>query len=149
MVTTIGTESKLETLLTDLIQLDYDAAEAYQAAIDRVENAGSKASLLTFKQDHLRHVDDLSQVLAKMGREAPAGGDIKSVLTKGKVVLGGLAGDKAILQAMKTNEDDTNTAYERAALHHEATPQIHALLEHNLRDERRHRDWMVEKIAAL
>ena len=32
-------------------------------------------------------------------------------------MLGGLIGDKAILVAMKTNEDDTNTAYERAVNH--------------------------------
>lgn len=149
MVTTIGTESKLETLLSDLVQLDYDAAEAYQAAIDRLENAGFKASLLTFKQDHLRHVHDLSDTLAKMGHEPPLEGDVKSMLTKGKVVLGALAGDKAVLQAMKTNEDDTNTAYERATGHREATPQIDAMLERNLQDERRHRDWMVEQIAQL
>ena len=57
---------------------------------------------------------------------------VTTVLTKGKVVLGGLIGDNAVLQAMKTNEDDTNTAYERA-----------------LGDERRHRDWMVETIRLL
>jgi uncharacterized protein (TIGR02284 family) len=147
MVTTIGTEGNFETLLSDLIQLDYDAAEAYQVAIDRVENADFKASLLIFKQDHLRHIDDLSGALAKMGHEPPAGGDVKRMLTKGKVILGALAGDKAILQAMKTNEDDTNAAYERATGHHEAPPQIHAVFERNLQDERRHRDWMVEKIA--
>ena len=149
MVTTIGTEGNLETLLSDLIQLDYDAAEAYQAAIDRLENAGFKASLLAFRQDHLRHVHDLSDTLAKTGQDLPLEGNVKSMLSKGKIVLGGLTGDKAILRAMKANEDDTNTAYERAIGHREATPHIHAMLERNLQDERRHRDWMAEKIGQL
>ena len=35
MVTTIGTESTLEDLLTHLTQLDFDAAAAYQAAVRR------------------------------------------------------------------------------------------------------------------
>ena len=35
MTTAVGTESTLESLLEDLIQLDYDAADAYQAALDR------------------------------------------------------------------------------------------------------------------
>ena len=39
---------------------------------------------------------------------------MKALLTKGKVVIAGLMGDEAILQAMRTNEADTNTAYERA-----------------------------------
>jgi hypothetical protein len=34
--------------------------------------------------------------------------------------VAGLMRDKAILQAMKTNEDDTNTAYERAVKHDDA-----------------------------
>jgi hypothetical protein len=33
MATMVGTETTLEELLEDLIQLDYDAADAYQAAI--------------------------------------------------------------------------------------------------------------------
>ena len=49
-----------------------------------------------------------------MGRTPPKEGDMKALLTKGKVVIAGLMGDEAILQAMRTNEADTNTAYERA-----------------------------------
>ena len=36
MVTIVGTESTLEDLLRDLIQLEHDAKDAYQAAIDRI-----------------------------------------------------------------------------------------------------------------
>ena len=149
MATTVGTESKVEDLLSDLIQLDHDAADAYQAAIDRLENASYRSTLAKFKEDHLRHIDELGECLSTMGKTPPKQGDMKSLLTQGKVVMGGLMGDKAILQAMKTNEDDTNTAYERAASHRDATPDVHAILERNLGDERRHRDWMVETIAAL
>jgi hypothetical protein len=45
-----------------------------------------------------------------MGRTPPKEGDMKALLTKGKVVIAGLMGDAAILQAMRTNEADTNTA---------------------------------------
>jgi uncharacterized protein (TIGR02284 family) len=149
MATTIGTEDKLEDLLTDLIQLDYDAADAYQAAIDRVQDTGFRSVLAAFKQDHLRHIEELGQFLTKMGKTPPEEGDMKSLLTQGKVILGGLMGDKAILQAMKTNEEDTNTAYERAVQHKEAGSDLHNALQHALGDERRHRDWMVETITKL
>lgn len=74
---------------------------------------------------------------------------MKSMLAKGKVVLGGLMGDKAILQAMTTNEDDTNTAYERAVKHDEASAEVRQVLSRGLADERRRRDRMVETIAKL
>ena len=149
MVTTVGTESSLEDLLQDLIQLDHDAVEAYEAAIERLQDAGFRSALNGFCQDHLRHVEELGAQLSALGREPPREGDMKSVLAKGKVVLGGLMGDKAILQAMKTNEDDTNTAYERAVQHKDASATVHDTLERALGDERRHRQWMVETIARL
>jgi uncharacterized protein (TIGR02284 family) len=149
MVTTVGTESTLQDLLTDLIQLDYDAADAYQAAVDRLDNAQFRSTLTRFKQDHLRHTQDLGQILSSMGKAPPTEGDAKSMLAKGKVVLGGLMGDKAILQAMKTNEDDTNTAYERAVKHKDADSRAQTALDRALDDERRHRDWMVETIEQL
>jgi uncharacterized protein (TIGR02284 family) len=148
MVTTVGTESSLEDLLKDLVQLDYDAADAYQAAIDRLQDAGFRSALTGFRQDHLRHIEEVGGLLSAMGSEPPKDGDMKRLLAKGKVVLGGLMGDKAILQAMKTNEDDTNTAYERA-VKHSAPDDVHLVLERALADERRHRDWMVETIEKL
>lgn len=149
MVTTVGTESSLEDLLQDLIQLDHDAVEAYEAAIERLQDAGFRSALNGFCQDHLRHVEELGAQLSALGREPPKEGDMKSVLAKGKVVLGGLMGDKAILQAMKTNEDDTNTAYERAVKHDEASEEVREALSRGLADERRHRDWMVATIEKL
>ncbi len=149
MVTTVGTESTLDALLRDLVQLDHDAADAYQAAIDRLETASFRSTLAEFKQDHLRHIEELGEILREMGQEPPKEGDMKSMLTTGKVKLGSLLGDKAIIQAMKTNEDDTNTAYDRATNFKDAPAQVHATLERNCGDERRHRDWMVETLDRL
>jgi hypothetical protein len=62
----------------------------------------------------LHHITELGDILSSMGRTPPKEGDMKALLTKGKVVIAGLMGDEAILQAMRTNEADTNTAYERS-----------------------------------
>jgi uncharacterized protein (TIGR02284 family) len=149
MVTTIGTEDKLEDLLKDLIQLDHDAIAAYDAAVERIDSASYKTTLSGFCDDHRRHTVELGEHLTRLGKTPPGEGDMKSMLTKGKVVLGALMGDKAILQAMKTNEDDTNTAYERAVGHKDASGDLHATLQRALEDERRHRAWMVETIEML
>ena len=149
MATTVGAESKVEDLLSDLIQLDHDAADAYQAAIDRLENASYRSTLAKFKEDHLRHIDELGECLSTMGKTPPKQGDMKSLLTQGKVVMGGLMGDKAILQAMKTNEDDTNTAYDRAVAFKAVPQDTHRIFARAQLDERRHRDWMEATLARL
>lgn len=48
---------------------------------------------------------------------------------------------------MKSNEDDTNTAYNRADRHGGKTPAAAEFLARNLEDERRHRAWIEEALA--
>jgi uncharacterized protein (TIGR02284 family) len=148
MVTSIGTESSVDALLEDLIQLDYDAAAAYQSAIDRLDNQRWRATLAQFKEDHVRHTRELSGILSRLGRTPPEEGDAKAWLTQGKVVIAGLMGDKAILTAMRTNEADTNTAYERAVEHKDLPAGASAVLDRNLQDERRHCAWILEQLET-
>lgn len=84
-----------------------------------------------------------------MGETPPTEGGVKSILTQGKVILADIFGDKALLKAMKLNEDVTNTAYEGAVEHDDAPAEVKALLERNLADERRHRDWIEARAEAL
>ena len=149
MVTTVGTESDVRTLLRDLIMLDYDAIAAYEAAIERLEDAGFKKALSSFRDDHARHTQNLAPFLRELGEPVPEAGDAKAMLTTGKVKMASLAGDKAILQAMRTNEDDTNTAYARAADHVDATPPMREVLNQNLSDERRHCEWILETLGRM
>lgn len=127
--------------LTDVVELDYDAAAAYREAIDRLDNTAFKTKLQEFLRDHERHISDLSEVIRKEGGTPPDSGDFKKVLTKGKVQLADLAGDEAILKAMKTNEDQTNSKYE-SMVEENFPNHIRTLLKQGLEDERRHRAWI-------
>ena len=148
MATLVGTQKQMTDLLHQLIELDYDAIEAYRAAIARLEDGGDRAQLATFMADHERHVRDLTSTLTGLGQKAPGGADLKQVLTKGKVVLAALVGDRAILRAMKSNEDDTNTAYERAFRRTDLPSHLRTLIEKNLADERRHRAWLETRLGV-
>lgn len=142
---------KLIKELNDLIALDYDAIDAYQAAIDRLEDPTAASQLRTFMADHERHTVELGACVSQLGGDPARKGDLKRILTKGKVVLAGLVGDRRIMEAMRSNEDDTNRQYEKAlqieglARH----SQVQALLERNLSDERRHRAWIVDYLRAV
>lgn len=148
MATLVGaTEKDVIKLLEDLVHLDYDAIDAYEAAIDRLKNAGDKQQLASFLDDHVQHTRNLGAFLRRMGREPPTKGDFKRMLTKGKVLFGGMFSDRAILVAMKTNEDDTNRAYERALRHENVPSDIVEVLSKNLADERRHRAWIQGRLG--
>jgi rubrerythrin len=147
MVTTVGLQDDPIDLLNALIELDYDAAEAYRAAIDRLEEPRYREALREFLDDHLRHTRELSALVSAVGGTPPDGPGAKSMLTAGKVAMADLAGDSAILRAMLSNEGDTNTAYERAAEHSQLPENARSLVAGNLSDERRHQAWLEQAIS--
>ena len=139
----VGMQGDFSSALKDLIELDYDAVEAYEAAINRLDNEDYKKALTEFKQDHERHISELSDLLREHGETPPKGASIgKQWLTKGKVLLGNIIGDDAILAAMKSNEIDTNTAYERMSIHDKIWDNAKDIIKAGLEDERRHKDWL-------
>lgn len=142
MVTKVGLQTDFMAALKDLVELEYDTVEAYQAAINRIESEEYLDKLREFKKDHLRHITELTNYLQKVGETAPTGADLKSLLTQGKVVIMELRGDKGVLLAMKSNEEETNRAYERLNEFENISPEVKELLERNLQDERRHFAWL-------
>jgi uncharacterized protein (TIGR02284 family) len=146
MVTMVGTETEALKLLQDLVVLDYDAIAAYDAAIEGLSDATHRQALSEFREDHARHTQNLAPFIQRLGGEVPTEGDMKSMLTTGKVAMGSLVGDKAILMAMRSNEDDTNTAYGRAVEHDRITADMREVLQQNLADERRHCEYILQAI---
>lgn len=149
MVTTVGNESDIKGLVENLILLEYDAIAAYDSCIERLGDASLSAQIAKFKSDHTHHLSVLKTIAAEIGLEAPTEGDMKQYLTTGKIGLADMLGDKSILKAMKTNEDDTVAAYERASRHTDAIPASKAFFLEALEDERRHRQWMETTAEAM
>jgi len=144
MVTLVGTQSDFSNAIKELIELDFDAIEAYEAAINRLDNQDYKDKLNDFKKDHHRHTQELTQLLKKHTiSNIPNGPSaVKQWLTKGKVVLANIVGDATILAAMKSNEIDTNTAYERINAREDVWEDAISILKRGLEDERRHKTWL-------
>jgi rubrerythrin len=142
MATTVGTESNIEDLVTNLVLLERDAIAAYETTIERLDDAGAKQQISEFLRDHQRHLSELDTIAGALGIQTPREGDAKQYLTTGKIALADMMGDGAILKAMKTNEDDTVSAYERASRHGDAIPESRAVFERAHQDELRHRAWM-------
>jgi uncharacterized protein (TIGR02284 family) len=146
-VVAIGEESDLGELLCDMIVLDLDAIESYSAAIDRVDDESICAKLSEFRGDHERHVNDLSELVQGMGFTAPEAPAVNREVAKVAMIMGKMGGDRGILTSLKAMEDQTNFAYDHALQHPELEDEVRSVLELNLSDERRHRDWIVEQLA--
>ncbi len=146
MVTTVGTETAFSDLVTNLISLEHDAIAAYDSTIERLSDPELATRVAEFRQDHIQHLNTLQKIATSVNAEIPEGGDMKQWLTTGKIALADLMGDTAILKAMRSNEDDTVAAYDRARNHDDAIQESRDFFEHALMDEKRHRAWM-EKAA--
>ena len=143
MVTFVGTQTDFGSALNDLIELEYDVIEAYEAAINRLDSEEYKGQLELFKQDHTHHIAQRSALLEKHNLEASTGPSAgKQWITKGKVLLANLVGDSTILLAIRSNAIDTNTAYERVLTHDHIWDDAQILLKACLKDELRHKKWL-------
>jgi rubrerythrin len=142
MVTYAGKQTDLTEGIQAIIELEYDASESYISAISRLENTSYQSTLEEFLKDHQRHIKELTEYLHRQGHTAPSGPSFKSFISQTKVIIANMVGDRAILMAMRSNEDDTNLAYERMTAREDLTLDLRSLVVASLKDERRHRDWL-------
>lgn len=146
MVTMVGKQAEFGSAVTELIELNYDTVEAYEAVITRLENTIYKRKLREFRNNHFQHIEELSNLLQKHGYAAPKGpSSERNWLTKGKVILANLMGDGAILSTMLSNEEDTNTAYEMMNERDDRWNDARDILRRGLEDERYHKKWFEQQ----
>ncbi len=145
MATSIGKEDDLVSMLNHLIAMDFDAVEAYMAAIGRLIDVADQNEMRRFMTDHERHTQDLGMIVRDLGGFPPSRADARHVLTRSRVVWAEIVGDPGVLGAMKVNEDETNAAYEQAIAHPDVSPAVRDILRHHLEDEHRHRAWIEQR----
>ena len=126
--------------LNELIQLDHDATKTYEHALERIdgEDENVRVDLQDFMQDHMRHIEDLRDVIEELGgTPIELSCDLKSVLLEGVTKLRSVSGTIGALKAMRMNEKLTNRSYDKAAdVYMPPIGQI--IVIENLADERRH-----------
>lgn len=143
MATLVGTQTDFADAIKQLIELDYDAAEAYATAYNKLNNDIHKIKIREFQRDHEQHAAQLTELLENHNVSAPSGPSVgKQWLTKGKVIIAGLMGNTEVLKAMLDNEVDTNTAYERMLRHENMWSDAISIIRRGLEDEKKHKSWL-------
>lgn len=139
---------KIVGTLNALIQLDYDAIQAYDRAIAKVDSEMIKRDLESFRRDHERHIIDLSECVRDIGGvPEELGRDFKGVLLEGLTALRSVTGTAGALKAMKTNEEITNRVYDEALGSIALPANIRRVVERNRDDERRHLAYIQRALA--
>lgn len=129
--------------LNNLIELDHEAIAAYQQAVERLDNEDFCEAFALFRNDHNYHIEVLGTLVKTLhGRPPSSANTKKRAFAKGKEVRAGLAGDKAILEAMRSNEEQMNAAYAEALEHFADSSEIQATLRRSYEDEKKHKAWI-------
>lgn len=130
--------NKAIKILSDLIHLDVDAIHAYDQAIDHIDVVAIKDRIIEFRDDHERHVTDLSAEIRRLGGEPPKRGrDLKGFFLEGFTAVRAATGTEGALKAMHTNEELTNRRYQDA-LDSGLPAEALDVVRRNREDERRH-----------
>ena len=135
--------------LKNLVSLDYAAIEGYEAALKGIKNKEYKNILEGFKNDHERHIRNISHFLKMKGYNCPSGPGMKKLLTQGKVILATFAGDIAILKATMGNEIITTEAYEKINAYIDIPSDIKKALLEGHEDEKKHLLWIEDELDAI
>lgn len=129
--------------LNDLLQLDHDAVGAYQIAMEKLQDRDHADQIAGFRRDHERHIRELNELIAELGgtpkNHPHATGPFKLALQS----LGGLAGDKGVLMAFRTNELQVRAKYDSYAAKANHWPtHIKRIVDACALDEERHFSWV-------
>jgi uncharacterized protein (TIGR02284 family) len=141
-------EKDLIKKLCDLAQLDIDAVYAYNQALERITDNDIYKSIANFRDDHIRHIKDLSEEIIKHNGEPPKQTkDFKGYLIEGFTSLRSITGTQGALKAMETNEVLTNKTYKKALDDDSLSIEIRKLIERNYSDEKRHLEYIRSVLA--
>lgn len=124
--------------LNSLIQLDMDAVQAYEQALDHIDMMMIRIQISDFRDDHQAHIRNLSALVHALGgNPTEYSRDLKGFLIEGFTALRSVTGTEGALKAMQSNEKLTNAKYE-AALSWDLTGDAREQVREHYNDERRH-----------
>lgn len=141
-------ESRLIAELNDLLQLDHDAVEAYTVAIDLVRNPKYRESLVEYRADHKRHIEELAALVRARGGLPTELPHATAPLKLTVQALGAAPGDVTLMLAFKAVEGQARDKYRRFAA--KSWPaEVSDVVRRAAQDEDRHYAWVEQSLREL
>lgn len=137
-------ENDFASTFKELVNLDQNAVEAYEMAINRLKNDAYKSEFVKFKEEHQQHIEAIITILKNHGISEHFNSSIgkKQLLPKGKAVITNLTRDNSILLAIISNEIDIIDAYSFVYSKASRWKDTEDILKHIIDDEKRHKTWL-------
>jgi uncharacterized protein (TIGR02284 family) len=128
--------------LNDLLQLDFDAVEAYDETLAHLENQEWAETVALFRRDHERHIRDLTAFVRRCGGAPKETPHVTGPFKKALISVGAAGGDVGILRAFRVNEGQVRAKYDKYAARQEYPAEVAEIIRLNAQDERRHYEWV-------
>ncbi|MEW5804039.1 MAG: ferritin-like domain-containing protein [bacterium] len=140
------TNQEIVDRLSSLMKLDIDAVKSYGQAIEEIDISDVRQQVTQFRDDHNRHITDLSNMIREFGGTPPRYSvDMRGFFMEGFTAIRSLTGTAGALKALHTNEEITNKGY-LDAHSLEMSPSVMELIEKNFADEQRHLSYITQAI---
>lgn len=140
---------ELAKKLSELVQLDIDAVEAYGQALKNIDVASVYNSIASFRDDHIHHIKNLSEIIITLGEQPPEHNkDFKGFLIEGFTAIRSVTGTVGALNAMEMNEELTNRTYKSALEELEMPEEVKEVVQKNYQDEQRHLQYIKNILAS-
>ncbi len=142
-------EKELIEAMVNLVQLDIDAVHAYNQAVKEIEDPIIRDRLLTFQEDHRKHIAGLSKHIEALGGQPPEPSqDFKGYVIEAFTAIRSYTGLTGALKAMKTTEEITNRHYGEV-VSWQAPPAIKESLRAYFSEEKIHLEYIDSNLQAI
>lgn len=134
--------------LNDLLQLDRDALQGYAVAIRNLEHESFRSTVIRFRRDHERHIEELVRLIrAEGGSPAERMHLSTGPLKAGLQQIGKARGDLGVLLTFKANERQMRDKYRRHADRNHP-PAVARVLARAAADEEAHYAWATRALEG-
>jgi rubrerythrin len=142
-------EKELVKAMSNLVQLDIDTVHAYDQAIKEIDDPIIKERLLTFQEDHRKHISALSKQIKELGGQPPeASKDFKGYVIEAFAAIRSFSGLKGALKSMKTTEEITNRYYGEV-VSWKVPPEVKENLRTYFSDEKIHLEYITSNLKVI
>jgi len=138
--------SEVTQQLAKLLELNLDAARAYEQALDEVELPSVNEHLVNFQADHDRHVLELAEEIRNLGETPPeSGSDLFGFRTEGFASIPQQSGTESALQILEADEKLTAMLY-RAARDWDLPPAAAEAVRRHYEEEQVHLEFIRKEL---
>ena len=132
--------------LKSLCKIDIDAFFAYTETFRHIDAPDAKKNVERFRDDHERHIKDLSDEIRSLGEEPPKfSRDFKGYVLDVFTKVRSLTGTEGSMKALRSGEETTNKKYGEA-VKLGFPDRILTLINRNFKDEQGHLSYIEQAI---